>query len=60
MSVSAPFIQRPIATSLLGLATLLAGLLGYISLPVASLRRASPVYPEAVTRTAPSAVAAVP
>jgi multidrug efflux pump len=37
MSVSAPFIHRPIATSLLGLATLLAGWLGYFNLPVASL-----------------------
>ncbi len=37
MSVSAPFIRRPIATSLLGVATLLAGLLGYLRLPVSSL-----------------------
>src|SRR5215218_843390 len=37
LSVSAPFIQRPIATSLLGVATLLGGLLGYWLLPVASL-----------------------
>ena len=37
MSVSTPFIRRPIATSLLGFATLLGGLLGYWNLPVASL-----------------------
>ncbi len=37
MSVSSPFIRRPIATSLLGVATLLAGALGYFLLPVASL-----------------------
>jgi multidrug efflux pump len=37
MSVSTPFIRRPIATSLLGVAILLGGLLGYWSLPVSSL-----------------------
>ena len=37
MSVSAPFIRRPIATTLLAFATLLAGWLGYMNLPVASL-----------------------
>jgi multidrug efflux pump len=37
MSVSTPFIQRPIATSLLGIAVMLGGLLGYLWLPVASL-----------------------
>ncbi|EJW13274.1 Acriflavin resistance protein [Rhodovulum sp. PH10] len=37
MSVSAPFIRRPIATSLLGVAVMLGGLLGYWLLPVASL-----------------------
>ena len=37
MSVSAPFIRRPIATSLLGVATMLGGLLGYWLLPVSSL-----------------------
>jgi multidrug efflux pump len=37
MSVSEPFIRRPIATSLLGFAVLLAGWLGYWALPVASL-----------------------
>src|SRR5262249_32072667 len=37
VSVSAPFIRRPIATSLLGVAVLLGGLLGYWLLPVSSL-----------------------
>ena len=37
MNISAPFIRRPIATSLIGIATLLAGLIGYRLLPVASL-----------------------
>jgi multidrug efflux pump len=37
MSVSSPFIHRPIATSLLGVAVLLGGILGYWLLPVASL-----------------------
>jgi multidrug efflux pump len=30
MSVSSPFILRPIATSLLGVAVMLGGLLGYL------------------------------
>jgi multidrug efflux pump len=37
MSVSSPFIHRPIATSLLGIAVMLGGVLGYLWLPVASL-----------------------
>ena len=37
MSVSSPFILRPIATSLLGVAVLLGGALGYWWLPVAAL-----------------------
>jgi multidrug efflux pump len=37
MSVSAPFILRPIATSLLGFAVLLCGLLGYSRLSVSAL-----------------------
>ncbi len=37
MSISAPFIRRPVATSLLTLALLLAGILGYTRLPVAPL-----------------------
>ncbi len=37
MSVSSPFIHRPIATSLLGVAVLLGGILGYSLLSVSSL-----------------------
>jgi multidrug efflux pump len=37
MSVSSPFIHRPIATSLLGIAVMLGGMLGYLRLPVSSL-----------------------
>ena len=37
MSVSAPFIARPIATSLLAAALMVVGLLGYWKLPVSSL-----------------------
>ena len=37
LSVSAPFIHRPVATSLLGVAVMLGGLLGYWLLPVSSL-----------------------
>ena len=37
MNVSAPFITRPIATSLLAFATVLGGWLGYFWLPVSSL-----------------------
>ncbi|MDE1173642.1 MAG: multidrug efflux RND transporter permease subunit [Parvibaculaceae bacterium] len=37
MSVSGPFIERPIATSLLAIAILLAGLLGYRGLAISSL-----------------------
>jgi multidrug efflux pump len=37
MSVSTPFILRPVATSLLAVAVLLCGLLGYWRLPVSSL-----------------------
>ncbi len=37
MNISAPFIARPIATSLLAIAVLLAGILGYRSLPVSAL-----------------------
>jgi multidrug efflux pump len=36
-SVSAPFIRRPIATSLLGVAVLLGGVLGYWLLPISAL-----------------------
>ena len=37
MNVSAPFILRPVATSLIGVAVMLAGLLGYVGLPVSAL-----------------------
>src|SRR5690242_18649189 len=37
MSMSEPFIRRPVATSLLSLALLLAGVMAYHTLPVASL-----------------------
>ena len=36
-SVSSPFIHRPIATSLLGIAVMLGGIFGYTLLPVSSL-----------------------
>ena len=37
MNVSAPFIARPVATSLLAIAVVLTGLLGYVNLPVSAL-----------------------
>ncbi|MBR0835101.1 efflux RND transporter permease subunit [Bradyrhizobium manausense] len=37
MGVSEPFIRRPIATSLLGIALLIGGALGYFALPVSAL-----------------------
>ena len=37
MSVSEPFIRRPVATSLIGVALLIGGLLGYFSLPISAL-----------------------
>ncbi|CAH0190791.1 efflux RND transporter permease subunit [Roseomonas sp. CECT 9278] len=37
MNISAPFIARPIATSLLAIAVLIAGIYGYMRLPVSSL-----------------------
>jgi multidrug efflux pump len=39
MSISSPFIRRPVATSLLAAAVLLAGILAYLRLPVAPLPR---------------------
>ena len=39
MNVSAPFIKRPIATSLLAAAVMIAGMLGYSLLPVSPLPR---------------------
>jgi hypothetical protein len=37
MHISAPFIRRPVATSLLSVALLLGGAVGYALLPVSSL-----------------------
>jgi HAE1 family hydrophobic/amphiphilic exporter-1 len=37
LSLSSPFIRRPVATSLIAIAFLLVGIVGYVSLPVASL-----------------------
>ena len=37
MSISQPFIERPIATSLLTLGVLMLGILGYRALPIAAL-----------------------
>ena len=37
MNISAPFIRRPVATILLSVAILLAGIVGYLALPVSSL-----------------------
>ncbi len=37
MNISAPFISRPVATTLLTIAIALAGILGYIKLPVSPL-----------------------
>jgi multidrug efflux pump len=37
VSLSEPFIRRPIATSLLGVACLIGGVLGYLALPVSAL-----------------------
>jgi len=39
MNISAPFIQRPIATSLLAAAVLIAGIVAFLFLPVAPLPR---------------------
>ena len=54
MSISAPFISRPIATSLLAVAVLILGVLGYRGLPVSSLPQVD--FPTiAVTTTLPGA-----
>ncbi len=39
MSISSPFVRRPVATSLLAAAVLLAGILAFLKLPVAPLPR---------------------
>jgi len=54
VSISAPFIARPIATSLLAVAVLIVGVLGYRGLPVSSLPQVD--FPTiAVTTTLPGA-----
>ncbi len=49
MSVSEPFIRRPVATSLLTVGLLLAGILGYRQLPVSALPQVD--YPTIVVST---------
>jgi multidrug efflux pump len=49
MSISEPFIRRPIATSLLMIGVLLAGVLAYRELPVAALPQVD--YPTIVVAT---------
>ncbi len=49
MSISAPFIRRPIATSLLMVGVLLAGVAGYRELPVSALPQVD--YPTIVVST---------
>ena len=49
MSISEPFIRRPVATTLLMVGLLLAGLTGYSSLPVAALPQVD--YPTIVVST---------
>ncbi len=50
MSISAPFIARPIATVLLSIAVLLGGALGYAALPVSALPQVD--FPTIVVTTA--------
>lgn len=56
MSVSEPFIRRPIATSLLGIALMIGGALGYWALPVSAL----PQVDSRRSRCRPSCPARVP
>ncbi|HXN84094.1 MAG TPA: efflux RND transporter permease subunit, partial [Myxococcales bacterium] len=49
MSISEPFIRRPVATSLLTVGLLLGGLLGYRQLPVSALPQVE--YPTIVVAT---------
>src|SRR6201997_5131602 len=49
MSISEPFIRRPVATALLTVGLLLAGLVGYKQLPVAALPQVD--YPTIVVST---------
>jgi len=64
MNISAPFIRRPVATSLLAAALLLAGMAGFLNLPVAPLPKVdfptisvSAALPGASPETMASAVA---
>src|SRR3972149_1386725 len=62
MSVSTPFILRPIATSLLGVAVLLGGMLGYWLLPVSSLPQvgfSTPPAPPRLPGASPDTMAAL-
>ncbi|MEJ7603440.1 MAG: efflux RND transporter permease subunit, partial [Kofleriaceae bacterium] len=49
MSISEPFIRRPVATTLLMIGLLLAGITGYLALPVAALPQVD--YPTIVVST---------
>ena len=49
MSISTPFIQRPVATTLLMVGVLLAGIVGYRELPVSALPQVD--YPTIVVST---------
>src|SRR6478609_6410843 len=49
MSISEPFIRRPVATTLLMIGVALAGMLGYRQLPVAALPQVD--YPTIVVTT---------
>ncbi len=50
MNVSAPFIARPVATSLMALALMILGMMGYRNLPVASLPQVA--FPTIIVSTA--------
>ncbi len=50
MNISGPFIARPVATTLLAIAVFLAGVLGYMELPVSSLPQVSFPTIEVVTK----------
>ncbi|EQD48018.1 acriflavin resistance protein, partial [mine drainage metagenome] len=50
MNISGPFIARPVATTLLAIAVFLAGVLGYLELPVSSLPQVSFPTIEVVTK----------
>ncbi|HEX2657689.1 MAG TPA: efflux RND transporter permease subunit, partial [Polyangia bacterium] len=64
MNISAPFIRRPVATSLLAAAVLLSGMAGFVKLPIAPLPKVdfptisvSAALPGASPETMASAVA---